>query len=97
MSGLGTGGMATKLQAADVARRAGVDVVIATGQIPEVIGRLAAGERVGTLFPALASRWKGARAGSWQGPPHGEVQVDQGPWPPCRRRAPACCPRASSR
>ena len=35
--------MATKLQAADVARRAGVDVVIATGQIPEVIGRLAAG------------------------------------------------------
>ena len=32
--------MATKLQAADVARRAGVDVVIATGQIPEVIGPL---------------------------------------------------------
>ena len=60
--------MATKLQAADVARRAGVDVVIATGQIPEVIGRLAAGERVGTLFPALASPWKGARAGSWQAP-----------------------------
>lgn len=61
VSGLGTGGMATKLQAADVARRAGVDVVIATGQIPEVIGRLAAGERVGTLFPALASPLEGRK------------------------------------
>ena len=31
VSGLGIGGMATKLQAADVARRAGIDVVIAAG------------------------------------------------------------------
>ena len=46
----------------------------ATGQIPEVIGRPAAGERVGTLFPAPGIPWKGARAGSWSwAPPHGEV------------------------
>jgi len=79
VGGLGTGGMATKLQAADVARRAGVKVVIATGQMPEVIGRLARGERIGTLFPALASPLEGRKSWILAGPPpHGEVQVDQG-------------------
>lgn len=98
VSGLGTGGMATKLQAADVARRAGVDVVIATGQIPEVIGRLAAGERVGTLFPALASPLEGRKSWILAGPLlTAKCRWIRGPWPPCRRRAPACCPRASSR
>lgn len=53
VSGLGVGGMATKLQAADVARRAGTDVVIAAGRAPDVIRRIAQGERMGTLFPAL--------------------------------------------
>ncbi len=33
VSGLGTGGMATKLQAADVARRAGIEVTIAAGRV----------------------------------------------------------------
>ncbi|MCV5863498.1 glutamate 5-kinase, partial [Escherichia coli] len=76
VSGLGTGGMATKLQAADVARRAGVNVVIATGQMPEVIGRLAKGERIGTLFPALASPLEGRKSWILAGPPpHGEVHV----------------------
>ena len=34
---LGTGGMATKLQAADIARRTGIEVVIAAGSSPNVI------------------------------------------------------------
>ena len=96
VSGLGTGGMATKLQAADVARRAGVNVVIATGQIPEVIGRLAkpASGWAPCSLP-WPRRWKGARAGSWQGrPPMGKSRWIRGQWPPCRRRAPVCCPRA---
>ncbi len=53
VSGLGIGGMATKLQAADVARRAGVDAVIAAGSAENVILRIAGGEAVGTRFPAL--------------------------------------------
>lgn len=53
VSGLGVGGMATKLQAADVARRAGADVIIAAGHAPNVIGRAVAGEAVGTRFRAL--------------------------------------------
>jgi len=40
-------------------------------------------------------RWKGARAGSWQGLlPTAKCRWIRAPWPPCRRRAPACCPRA---
>ncbi len=75
VSGLGTGGMATKLQAADVARRAGVDVVIATGQIPEVIGR---------------TRRRGAGGDPVPGPgiPPGRAQeLDPGRAPSSRRSA----------
>lgn len=53
VSGLGTGGMTTKLQAADVARRAGADVVIAAGRAADVIVQAAAGAAVGTHFLAL--------------------------------------------
>ncbi len=52
-SGLGVGGMTTKLQAADVARRAGADVMIASGHAEDVIQRIVDGEQVGTRFPAL--------------------------------------------
>ncbi len=51
-SGLGTGGMVTKLQAATVARRAGAEVIIADGGQPDVLLRLVAGEPLGTYFPA---------------------------------------------
>ncbi len=52
-----------------MARRAGVNVVIATGQMPEVVGRLAKGERIGTLFPALASPLEGRKSWILAGPP----------------------------
>ncbi len=48
--GLGTGGMLTKLQAADLARRSGVRVVIAQGGEENVVLRLVRGERLGTAF-----------------------------------------------
>ncbi len=51
----GTGGMRTKIQAADLATRSGTTVVIASGAEPDVILRVAAGERVGTRFPAHAT------------------------------------------
>ena len=52
-SGLGIGGMKTKLDAADMARRAGAHVVIAAGDAPDVIRRIVAGERIGTRFSAF--------------------------------------------
>ncbi len=79
VSGLGTGGMATKLQAADAARRAGVDVIIAGGRSPDVILRAAAGEPVGTRFPALDSTVESRRRWIFgTARPAGRVWVDAG-------------------
>jgi len=78
-SGLGVGGMATKLHAADVARRAGADVVIASGHAPDVITRIVRGEKVGTIFPALEAPLENRKrwifAGTIDG---GSITVDDG-------------------
>lgn len=47
---LGRGGMATKMRAAHLAARSGAFTAIASGRQPEVITRLMAGERLGTLL-----------------------------------------------
>lgn len=79
VTGLGTGGMTTKLQAANVARHAGVDVVIAAGSEPNVIRRVAQGESLGTRFPALTTRLESRKAWILAGPkPAGRLLVDDG-------------------
>jgi glutamate 5-kinase len=52
---LGRGGMITKLKAARMAARAGAHTVIANGADPTVLGRILAGEEVGTLLTAGVS------------------------------------------
>jgi glutamate 5-kinase len=49
-SSLGTGGMATKLRAAQIAMEAGVDMIIANGETPEILYDLFDGKAVGTRF-----------------------------------------------
>ncbi len=49
-SSLGTGGMATKLKAAQIATDAGVDMVITNGEDPEKLYDLFDGKPVGTRF-----------------------------------------------
>lgn len=51
----GTGGMRTKIQAAELATRLGTSVAIAHGAEPDVILRIAEGERMGTSFPSAVS------------------------------------------
>jgi len=51
---LGTGGMYTKLKAADLARRGGSEVIIADGGNPMAIPALLDGAGIGTRFRALA-------------------------------------------
>lgn len=51
-SALGKGGMLTKVLAARRAARSGAHTVIASGAEPEVLVRLARGERIGTLLTA---------------------------------------------
>jgi glutamate 5-kinase len=54
--GLGTGGMYTKIQAARMATACGITVVIARGDMPDVMVRLASGEAIGTRFLPAATK-----------------------------------------
>ena len=54
-SGIGRGGMLTKVLAAKRAARSGACTVIACGREPEILTRLADGERVGTTLVAEAA------------------------------------------
>ena len=49
-SSLGSGGMATKLKAATIATTAGIDMIIANGENPEILYDLFDGKPVGTRF-----------------------------------------------
>ena len=49
-SSLGTGGMRTKLHAAELVTAAGTDMVIANGSAPQLLYDIAAGRRAGTRF-----------------------------------------------
>ena len=51
-SDLATGGMATKLRAAQMATAQGCDMVITNGEHPEVLYDIAEGKAVGTRFVA---------------------------------------------
>lgn len=60
-SGLGIGGMITKLQAADIARHGGTSVVIADGSTHNVVIRLAHGESLGTHFTSAINKLEGRK------------------------------------
>ncbi len=48
----GTGGMRTKLQAADIATSQGIDVIVTNGKTPRALYDIIDGKKVGTLFVA---------------------------------------------
>jgi len=78
-SKFGTGGMATKLQAADLVIRAGSAAVIANARTPDILTRLLAGERLGTAFVPAGRKMSSKRR--WIGltaQPAGKVIVDAG-------------------
>lgn len=78
-NGLGTGGMVTKLRAADLARRAGVRVIITSGSESDVIIKASRGIEMGTLFPPLVSKLESRKrfllAGKRSG---GVLSIDEG-------------------
>jgi glutamate 5-kinase len=53
---LGIGGMITKIEAAKLATASGVTAVIADGREPDIIPRLASGEKLGTHFLPTTSK-----------------------------------------
>jgi glutamate 5-kinase len=78
-SGVGSGGMASKVGAARIVTRTGVPAVIAAGREPDVLVRALAGEDVGTLFmprgDVLSSRKHWIAYGA---KPIGRLTVDDG-------------------
>ena len=79
VGGLGVGGMVTKLQAADLARRGGTTTIIASGMEADVVLRAARGEPLGTRFPAFGSALYSRERfiwTSWDG--HARLTIDAG-------------------
>ena len=76
---LGTGGMATKLQAADIARRAGVEVIIAKGAGSNVILKCMSEQLPGTRFLKLTAPKDGRKKWLLAGPKsNGQIAIDAG-------------------
>lgn len=76
---LGTGGMMTKIQAAQIAMSAGVTMVIASGSRENVLRDILSGSQVGTVFPARESHLRARK--SWLAFGKrlaGEIVVDAG-------------------
>ncbi len=62
---MGRGGMRSKVNAARLAVRSGVAVLLAHGRAPSVLPRLLGGERLGTYFRPLRSKLEGRK--QWLG------------------------------
>jgi len=76
-STFGTGGMATKIRAVEIARKAGCQVVLADGRAEDVVKRIIAGEEMGTLFLAEA-RLSNRQRWILNSRPAGRIAVDDG-------------------
>ena len=81
----GTGGMRTKLEAAKIASNAGCRIVLADGRLKNVIGRIVAGEEIGTVF--MPKRRLSNRA-RWilNSAPAGTITIDAGAMQALRNR-----------
>jgi len=78
-TGLGTGGMVTKLQAADLARRSGTACIIASGNEHDILLRITNGEKIGTYFKPVATSMESRKRyilSARHAP--GSLQVDEG-------------------
>lgn len=75
---LGTGGMATKLAAAELARRSGCIAHIAAGGEPDVLVRLLRNEALGTRFEVVDERVQARKRYILSGPARGELRIDPG-------------------
>ncbi len=78
-SRLGSGGMASKMTAANLVVRAGLPVAIAGARLPNVLPRLLAGETLGTVFVPAQRKLSSRRR--WIGQasrPRGRLTVDAG-------------------
>ncbi|OCG32893.1 glutamate 5-kinase [Gilliamella sp. Choc4-2] len=78
VSGLGTGGMSTKLQAAEVAGSAGIEVIIAAGNKPNVIIDIVNNKPIGTHFLPQKTPLEHRKHWLFGAPKAGKVLLDDG-------------------
>ncbi|MWN89779.1 glutamate 5-kinase [Gilliamella sp. Pra-s65] len=78
VSGLGTGGMSTKIQAAEVAGSAGIEVIIAAGGKANVIIDIVNNQSVGTRFIPQKTPLEHRKHWLFGAPKAGIVQLDDG-------------------
>lgn len=74
----GTGGMATKVLAAEIATRSGVETLITSGDHPNVIVALAQGAEIGTRFLAQSDKIEGRKQWLFGAAPVGDIVIDRG-------------------
>jgi glutamate 5-kinase len=75
---IGTGGMVTKIEAAELATRSGTEVVIAPGNETDVILRVVSGERLGTWFHTTVSRRESRKRWILAEAAQGALTIDDG-------------------
>lgn len=75
---LGTGGMSTKITAADVATRSGIETVIAPGNRENVIVDLAYGAAIGTKFTVPTAHLESRKQWLFAAPSAGILTIDVG-------------------
>ncbi|WP_428265225.1 glutamate 5-kinase [Haliangium sp.] len=77
--GVGSGGMASKVQAAKAAARTGAATIVAPGRRPQVLAEALSGRDVGTLFLPEAARMSSRKHWiAYASKPAGRVVVDHG-------------------
>ncbi|MCG2769606.1 MAG: glutamate 5-kinase [Anaerolineae bacterium] len=77
-SSAGTGGMATKVEAAEMATRSGTEVIVSSGKEPNILLRLAGRERVGTRFLPVLSHIESRKRWILAESPRGDIRMDHG-------------------
>jgi glutamate 5-kinase len=92
-SPLGSGGMRSKVVAAEMATAAGIPVTIASGLDPEATARALAGEPAGTRFRPQRSRVSSFKLWlRYAKPTHGRLTVDEGAERALRERGTSLLP-----
>ena len=74
----GTGGMHTKIQAAEIATRAGTPVIVAPGDAENALLRAVAGEAIGTRFTQHGSRLEARKRWILAEIAGGQLELDEG-------------------
>jgi glutamate 5-kinase len=92
-SPIGSGGMRSKVVAAEMATAAGIPSVITCGKERDAVGRALAGERSGTRFEPQAGRVSSFKLWlKYAKPTHGRLTVDQGAGHALRERGTSLLP-----